>query len=311
MQRTARSPVVAWLLLAVAAGCGAASTPAASLPAGDPRAAEKEARGVVEEAYGSLRRGSAEGLLPLLAGDVVAVGPRADDVHLERGAAIVALRDGFDLLPSRNGKHKLKSRSLRVFSSPGGHAAWATDQLDIDGIPHAMIAVLANVDDFWVVTMVHVARTVPDKALGKRVAGAGQPAWAPLAPAVDPAARDVVALFEEGLTGPEAWLAQLGDRKDALVVGTAPRAVTKGAKAIRKRWQKKGKAAPPALTRQGELRAQVTADGTLAWIIADLDHVAAAEGSPVVPHRAIYVYEQTDDGWKLVCVHESVAHVAG
>ncbi len=296
------------ILLAVAllaTACG--GKPEAREPAAaevDPDEAEREARSVIEEAYGTLRRGNAEGLLPLLAEDLFVAGPRSGDVGLVRSDAVVALTDALDA--NRKPKHKIKSRDLSVIAAVGGRSAWATDQVEIDGVPFALTALVAQIDDLWVITAVHIAATVSDKQLKKQVSAGEVVRPAPLAAAPDPATREIVALVTEAANDPAELLDQLGGGGDVIAIGTAPGAVTRGKKKIRKAWKKRDKKVATFTTLQGEPMVRLGADGAHAWVLANIDVSRDGDDQPVAPHRAFYLYARGDDGWQLVVYHDAV-----
>lgn len=301
--------IVVVALVAAAAGCG--GKPEAREPKGeevDPDEAEREARSVIEEAYGSMRRGNAEGLLPLLAEDLFVAGPRSADVGLARSDAVVALTAALDA--ARKPKHKVKSRDLSVVATAGGRSAWATDQVEIDGVPYALTALVAQIDDLWVITAIHVARTVPDKQLKKRVKDGALVRPAPIAAATppDPKARELIALVTEAANDPAELLDQIGGGGDVIAIGTAPQAVTRGKKKIRKAWKKRDKKKATFTTLQGEPMVRLGADGAHAWVLANVDVSRDGDEDVVAPHRAFYVYARGDDGWELVVFHDAVVH---
>ena len=88
-----------------------------------------------------------------------------------------------------------------------------------------------------------------------------------------------------------------------MVLGSAPREITRGAKAIRKRW-KKSLAKEPAMAVQGEVRASVTPDRAIGWVCANVD--LGASDKEAVPHRSFYVYQRADQIWQLIAAQEAV-----
>jgi ketosteroid isomerase-like protein len=222
-----RLAVIALVLTA----CGGGSKPKVEKPeAVDPEVAVREARDLIEEAYASLRRGDAEGLLPLLAPNVFIVGPGAGDVLPHGSDTLVALGDYLD--DSKVKKHKLKSRDLQVVASTGGHSVWATDHLELDGATYAMTAVLTHEDDLWTFRAVHVSRTWKSKQLDKREPVPGM-AFPPPEGDVPDAKEQVVPEAEAAITDLQDRLDQLPDVEadeafDVVVVGTAPRGATHG-----------------------------------------------------------------------------------
>ncbi len=285
-----------------APGCAAGPSAKASeaAPEVDQKDAARQARDLVQEIYASLRRGDVDGLQSIVAPDLFALGPRAGDVFLERGDAVVALTAAL-----RSGdRHKLTSKGLVVILAPGGHSAWATDTIDVNGVPCAMTAILTEADGLWVVAAVHVARLVTDGQAAK-LARSGEP------PAGKGGAQgeagEVVKLFRAAVAAPEQFVEQLAEGKDVIMIGSGPRQVTRGPKPIKKLWKKR-LAAAPKLAIQGEPRARSTADGALAWVTAHVD-VSVGDGEPM-RYRLFAVYQRDgEDGWRLVLLQDAV--VAG
>lgn len=299
---------IAFFTLALAA-CGGASTVVEEpeRPSVDAEEAEQQARDVIGEVHASIKRGSPEGMLPVVAEDVFVVGPGAGDVFVDRSAAIVALTD---LLGNqREQKHKLRSRRLTVVAAPGGRSAWATEELELNGTTYAVTAVLADRDDLWVVEAVHVARPLAGKKIEKAAEAGTLPRPASPPAGTDPDAEDVIDLLAEVATSVEPraeLMAQLASGKDVVLVGPAPKDVTRGANKIKKRWNKSLKK-KPRLAIVGQPRAGATPDGALVWILASAD--LSEKGGPATPHRLFYVYQRDDDaeaGWSLVAAHEAV-----
>jgi len=291
------APLCASLLVA----CGAKPAPAAPTASADvePDVATRQAREVVEEIYRSLRRGNPDGIQPLLSAELFVAGPGAGDVFVGRADAVLALSKALDV----GRKHRLTSRGLRVVAAPGGRSAWASDQIDVDGRAYTVTVVLASVDDLWIATALQIARPVAERTV-RTLAESGQLARpAPVPGGVAEQARPVVQLFQDGTAGRARFLDQLADRGDAVVVGSGPREVTTGAKAIRKRW-KRALAARPTMQVQGDVRAEVTPDGALGWVCANVD--LGGDGAAAVPHRSFYVYERDGAAWRLIAVHEAV-----
>jgi ketosteroid isomerase-like protein len=294
-------------VLLVTTGCGGSSKSAEEpeLEDVDSDEAAGEARDVIGEVHAAIKRGTPEGLLPILAEDLFVAAPDGT-IFPERSAAVVALTDLFG-----GKKHKLKSRGLKVVSGPGGHAAWATEEVDVDGVTYVVTAVLEDVDDIWVVSAVHLARPVADKKVEQAVEAGKMPSPPELTGGVEPEAKPVVDLFLAATEAEEVraeQMAQLADRKDVMLLGSAPKESTRGAKKIKKLWNKALKK-KPTLEPQGEVRAAATGDGALVWLIVNVD--LGSKGAPPIPHRAFYVYERAEEaegGWALVAAHEAVIH---
>jgi hypothetical protein len=282
------------LVVLALAGCGGAAAEKKApveeaLDVGD---STKAARGIMTEIYGDLRRGDVGGVQSLLANDLFSVGPGANDVFLTREDAVVAvaavLRSG--------DRHKVVSRGLKVSATPGGHSAWASDSLEVDGVPLALTAVLVESDGLWAVVAVHAGRT-GEAAGGKK--------RAPLPGGVAAGAAEAVKLYRAGVAAPERFVEQLGSGADVVVLGAGAKEVTRGVKPVKKLWKKR-LAAKPSFALEGEPHAQVTPDGALAWIVANVD-VGEGGGKPE-PHRALVIYQRADARtWQLVAMHDSVA----
>jgi len=294
------------LPLAFVLGCGGASPPAAKAPkedAVDERKAERGAKDLVGEIYESIGAGDTDGLMSLLADPLIVFGPRRTDAMGTRADALVALKAQID--PKAKKKPAVKSGSLAVVASPGGHSAWAIDVLDVAGQPMALTAVLTNSDDVWQVQSAALAETPPMKSIRAELkkdaivppgmAGAGK---------LDPAAQAAVDKFKKGLADQDLWGSDLASRSDAVLIGPATGDVTRGKSDLKKLWKKRMKANTRA-TAAGDITAAVTPDGELAWVSAPV--VQFADDDDPLPLRDFAVFEKTGGDWKLIALQESLA----
>jgi hypothetical protein len=279
------------------AACGSTTTSTEPAAAGSVSRSEASsaARDVMVEAYSSLRRGDVDGFQALATPDVFVVGPGAGDVLVSRTDAVVALSTGL-ASGSANKKHKVTSRALQVTASPGRKSAWAVDRIDFDGAPYHVTAILVESDEIWQIAAVHVGHAggIPDKKPPKAAALPG---------GVGPGAEDVAARFKEAMANPERVLDQLSDRKEVIIVGTSAKDISRGLKAIKKSWKKKVKR-NPKMAVIGEVRAGVTPDGTLGWVLANVD--VEDDAIEKLHHRYALVYERDGPQWRLLSVHASL-----
>jgi hypothetical protein len=281
--------LAAWSLVACGGG-GARKGPATPADV-DPADAAQGARSLVQEIYADLRRGDVDGLQSVVAADVFVVGPSGKDVFVERSDAVVAL-GGF----LRSGdRHKLTSRALKVVSSPTGHAAWASDSLEVDGVPVVLSAVLVEQDGLWNIVAVHAGRPPKEGTPGTRAALPG---------GVLPTAKPALALYRTAVADPERFPEQFGDGPGTTVLGPGVKDATRGPKPMKRLWKKRLKA-NPSMTLDGEPRAAVTADGSIAWIFANVS--VAAGGGEGEPYRELAIYQRDGKDWKLLALHDSIA----
>jgi hypothetical protein len=279
-------------------------------PGGSPEVAEKEIRSLLSEAYNSVKRNNAPGMMSLLAPDVFVAGPRHADVGLERSAALVALNDAI----ASKKPHKLRSTKLEYGAAPDGRSAWAVDQIELDGKPFVVVALAAELDGLWALTAVNVARPSRD----------AEPA---ATPPVGWNAKDA-ATHREVSSEASQVLAQLTGEPDlrvdyldayadrqSMVVLAGPKGALRGAKAIKKAWKKK----PPVWTVGAPLAAASSPDGTFSWVLVP----AALDGEPAGARRLFMMIEKVevegDDAdsdadaddlikplpWRLVVLHET------
>jgi len=293
------------IVLAVAAaacGGGAQATKTRDLgPAIDERTAEKDAKGTLEEIYGSISRGKPDNLFSVVDESVIVFGPRKADGFANRTDAIVALNKVVEANESR----PVQSGRLDVVVSPGGRSAWAFDLVNVDGTPMAMLAILSSEDDFFRVIAAAVAKTPSMRDIRselKKVAVVPPGASAPAK--VEDAAEGAVDRFRKGLLEQQVWGDDLASRSDAIVIGPASGEVTRGKKEIKKLWKKRLDAETRGAI-SGELSAHVTADGKLAWVTAPVTRVEKDEDP--LPLRVFAVFEKNDDAWKMLALHESLA----
>jgi ketosteroid isomerase-like protein len=296
------------LIAAFAAACGGGGGGGAVKPKGpvgpavEGKQAEKDAAGLVTEIYDNLGRGNKDSLFTLLDNSLVVFGPRKVDA-LARTDALVSIGQVVD--PKTKKVLRLRSSSLEVVASEGGRSAWAFDLVNINGEPHAMMAILSNADDLWLVAALSVAHTPGGKSMKDELArDAVVPPGAMGPKKVDPDARGAVEKFQKGLLDQELWGTDLSSRSDSVVVGPTVGEVARGKKEIKKLWKKRVELKTRAAA-SGEVTAQVTADGQIAWVSAPITRVA--EGSDPLPLRAFAVFEKAGGDWKMIALHESLA----
>lgn len=295
-----------WVALAaVVAACGGSPPPPAApkQPPVSERKAEKGAKDLVSEIYESIGDGDTDGLMSLLADPLIVFGPRRGDAMGTRADALVALKAELD--PHAKKKPSLKSGSLEIVASPGGHSAWAFDVIDVAGQPMALTAVLTNADDIWQVHAAALAETPSMKAIRAELKkDAIVPPGLSGVAKLDEGAEAAVEKFKKGLADQELWGDELGRRSDAVVVGYASGDVTRGKSDIKKLWKKRVK----ANTRDaaaGEVTAEVTPDGELAWVSAPV--VRFADDADPLPLRLFAIYEKADGDWTLIALQEALA----
>ena len=296
------------LLLAALVACGGGGGGGATTkdtkpkqPDVDEKRAEKDAKGLVEEIYDALGRGKKDNLMALLEDSLIVLGPRKADGLATRTDALVALGDTFDT----KSKTTLQSGSLEVVASPGGRSAWAFDVIEVDGASVAVTALLVNNDDIWQVVVASLGRQSSEKSIKAELAKqAVVPPGATAKAKVDSSAKGAVEKFQKGLLDQESWGADLGSRSDAIVAGPAAGEVTRGKKDIKKLWKKRVEAKVREAA-SGEVMADTTPDGQLAWVSAPLTRVG--EGEEPLPLRAFAVFEKGEGGWKMIVLSETVA----
>jgi hypothetical protein len=276
------------VVVALALGaCPASGPKEVEEPVVDSRTATKGARELVKELYDNVRRGGTDGLAPLADPALVTVGPGPADIYVERTEALLALAN---VLPPDK-KYKLVSTDLRVSASPGGHAAWASDVITIDGAKYSLAIVMTEADDLWTIAAIQIGIPIPAKELRPKRLAPPAPVPAPADPA-----KPLLQLFEAGALDPGVLQEQLANRPSTVVRDFTGRALI-GKKAIKKAWKKeqKGLVTTP---REQPTHARISPDGTLGWVFGSVDVTAKKE--PTLATRMLHVYEKTDEGWEVV-----------
>ena len=294
-------------ILLLFAACGGGGKPKVVAkpvgPAVDEKTAEKDAEGLVTEIYETVNRGKPDNLFSLLNDPLIIFGPRKADATVTRSEALVALGKLVD--PKAKQHAQVRSASLEVVSSSGGHSAWAYDTINVEGQSMAVVAILTNDSDLWAVSAAALAHTPSMKEIRtelKKVAVV--PPGAASAAKVDERAKGAVERFEKGLIDQQSWGDDLSSRTEALVIGPASGDVTKGKKDIKKLWKKRIDAETRAAI-SGEVSAATTPDGELAWVTAPVTRVEKDEEP--LPLRVFAVFEKNGEGWKMILLQESVA----
>ena len=240
-------------------------------------------------------------MFTLLEDSLIVFGPRKADAFGVRADVLVALGQVVD--PKAGKKLAMRSSSLEVVASPNGRSAWAFDTVNINGEPHAVMAILTNSDDIWLVEAVSVAHTPSRgtvKEASKKDAIVPPGAAGPKANGAD----DAVERFKKGLLDQEMVGEDLGSRSDAIFVGPTVGEVVRGKKELKKLWKQRLEAKTRSAT-SGDVTSAVTADGELAWVSAPITRVM--EEQDPLPLRAFAVFEKGEGGWKLIALQEALA----
>jgi hypothetical protein len=91
-------------------------------------------------------------------------------------------------------------------------------------------------------------------------------------------------------------LGQLSDNKHVTALGPGPNDHLRGKRAIARAWTRK-RGAPPSLRFVGDVRADLTPDGALAWVVGNASSADAAVPSS---HRVMLVYARDAEASRLV-----------
>ena len=296
--------LTAGVLLGACGGGGGTKAPAKPIgPAVDEKVAKKDAVGLVEEIYETINRGKPDNLFSLLNDPLIVFGPRKADGMVTRSETLVALGKLID--PKAKDNVQVRSSSLAVIASQGGHSAWAFDVVNVEGKQLAGLAVLTNDNDLWAVSAAGLAQTPSMREVRaelKKVAVVPPGAMSPAK--VDDRAQGAVDKFKKGLLEQQVWGDDLGNSSDGLLIGPTAGDVTRGKKEIKRVWKKRVDAETRAAI-SGEVAASTTPDGQLAWVTAPITRVEKDEDP--LPLRAFAVFEKDGDNWKLIALQESLA----
>lgn len=230
-------------------------------------------------------------------------GPRRSDATATRADALIALGKIVD--PKAKKHAALRSGGLAVVVSQGGRSAWAFDLVNFDGRLVAATAVLTNTGDLWAVNAavlgaVPTSKQVKAESARDAIVPPGAVATAKIAPA----AAAVVEQWKRGLVDPQVWGDDLAGQTDAVFAGPAAGQIARGKQAIKQLWKARLKAnVREAIS--GDVSAQVTPDGQIAWLSAPITRVA--DGEDPLPLRSFAVYEKDGAVWKMIALHEALA----
>lgn len=205
----------------------------------------------------------------------------------------------------------IELRDPTIATAADGLSAWAAtgarrgtqcagltgtiDQCKEDEEPAVSVLVLFEKDGKrWNPAVVHSAIPLSANEHAQRIAGGAK--LAPLATKIDPAAEPAVAVFEASLADPKRLAASVAKRRDAVLLGSAPKEkFVGGAKvaATLARWKL-------ALAVRDGIAAGVTASKTVAWVAANVDATSAAG---ITPYRVLAFYELANGKeWRLVAL---------
>jgi hypothetical protein len=206
----------------------------------------------------------------------------------------------------------IELREPTIATSADGRAAWATtgarrggqcagltgtiDKCKDDEVPGVNVLVLFEKDGKrWNPAVVHSAIPMAGKDHAKRIGDGAK--LAPITNQIDPAAEAAVAVFKASLGDAKQLAASVSKRKDAVLLGSAPKETfVGGAKvaATLAKWKL-------ALSVHDGIAAGVTGSKTVAWIAANVD--AKSEAGATTPYRLLALYElEKTKAWRLVAL---------
>jgi hypothetical protein len=219
------------LALAAVMACGGGAAKAVKKkdvgPAVDERTAEKDAKGTLEEIYGTISRAKPDNLFSVVDEELIVFGPRKGDALANRTDALVAL--GKLINPKADSHAQVRSGELTVTASPGGRSAWAVDVVNVEGTPMAVVAIMSSEDDFFRLTAAVLAHTPPMKEIRSGLKkDAIVPPGASAPEKIADEAAGAVERFKKGLLDQQQWGDDLGSRTEAVVIGPSIGEVTRG-----------------------------------------------------------------------------------
>ncbi len=272
-----------------------------------PKTAVRDAKGVVDEILGALRRGKTDALLPTVVDQLVVLGPGAAHHFSSRSDAVVAmsgyLNDHQDTLEISAGKPV-------VGVATGGHSVWLVQNLTLGNDAYIVTALTSEKNGIARLAAVFVSPSMPMKKIRKaakseRLAIPSQ--TLPTAFKDDPGAAAALAAFNRGVADNSLWEADLmaqSEADKALVIGPAAEQFASGAKALKKYWKKRNDNGV-ALKLVDKPRSGSTEDGQLAWVTAAVEQTE--DNDDPLPLRIFAIYTHDDEGaWRLAALHQAV-----
>lgn len=272
-----------------------------------PKTAVRDAKGVVDEIIGALRRGKTDALLPTVVDQLVVLGPGASHHFTSRSDAVVAmsgyLNDHQDTLEISAGKPV-------VGVATGGHSVWLVQNLTVGNDAYIVTALTSEKNGIARLAAVFLSPSIPMKKIRKAAKSERLTIPAQTLPATikdDAGAAGALAAFNRGVADNSLWEADLmaqSETDKALVIGPAIEQFASGTKALKKYWKKRNDNGV-ALKLVDKPRSGITEDGQLAWVTAAVDQTE--DNDDPLPLRIFAIYTHDDEGgWRLAALHQAV-----
>ncbi len=304
-----------WVLLLVVGfllSCGAPVVKGRTVQTVDteevtPKAAARDAKGVVDEIIGALRRGKTDALLPTVIDQIVVLGPGSSHYFTSRSDAVVAM-SGY--LNTHNDKLEIGAGKPVVGVATGGHSVWLVQNLTIGNEAFIVTALTSEKNGIARLAAVFLSPSMPMKKIRKAAKSAQLSIPAKTLPVTvkdDPGAAGALTAFTQGVADTSLWEADLlaqSETDKALVIGPAVEQFASGAKALKKYWKKRQDNGV-VLRLVDKPRSGITEDGQLAWVTAAVEQTE--ENDDPMPLRIFAIYSHNDEGvWRLAALHQAV-----
>jgi hypothetical protein len=268
----------------------------------------------VTEMEARITAGDVPGFTAFLSSSVFWIGSAANEALVGREAVTADLQAVFGPALAAGATMAAQSANRKIGVAPDGRSAWVAEELtvtvtagtDVTPIPYRLTSVLAEDAGAWTVIAQAWSIGMPNEEAFAAAAQGALPALAPVAESIGAGAQPLVDLLQAGCADPAAWLASWSRRPDAFSFGSAPEEKLDGGAAIHEVFGQQITGYQMRIAVNGGLHAAVAPSGTVGFLAGNLDVSFTMEGNTLTqPYRALFVYLQEADGWKLVQSHFS------
>lgn len=272
-----------------------------------PKSAVRDAKGVLDEIIGALRRGKTDALLPTVVDQLVVLGPGSDHHFTSRSDAVVAI-SGY--LNDHNDALEISAGKPVVGVATGGHSVWLVQNLTVGSDAFIVTALTSEKNGIARLAAVFLSPSMPMKKVRKAAKNQRLTIPSQTLPATikdDTGAAGALSAFTRGVADNSLWEADLmaqSETDKALVIGPAVEQFAAGTKALKKYWKKRNDNGV-VLKLVDKPRSGITEDGQLAWVTAAVEQ--SEENDDPLPLRLFAIYSHDDEGaWRLAALHQAV-----
>lgn len=265
-------------------------------------------RAVLDQQVEAVRRGDGDAFAAPFLDDAFVFGPFAAHTLTQREALSTAITETFGQYLEPGRPAGIRRQGVRLGFAENRRAAWAFDVVSVvaRGVETAFAAstlLVRDGSDWRIAAQVWAPQVEDDMAID--LAQAGQ--WPDPAPVDENVAEGTASIrthVRAFVEGRETW--PRGERRDSMMIGTAPGELTRGDEAIAAQVER-AHAGGVRIERRGGVTTRRVGDGSVGFAVWTGALVLPRRPAPVrLPLRSFDVFIREGSGYRIVLKHVSL-----